>query len=163
MAHSSPALWVWRTATHPPLLNNKHFKTHSVNFLLRVVLALNTVTPTLWSTLPLCLCVVYPPHQYSVGSCFECHARSTPAYSWYQAIAYRWFSRLGKTWKWGHSIDGFYGAWLHFRRARVRGSVFSAAVCKIQASKRYSKSLSLVPEDKRSCLFLSRWKVLMRS
>ena len=31
-------------------------------------------------------------------------------------------------------IDGFHGAWLHFRRARV-GSVFSAAMCKIQASK----------------------------
>ena len=31
------------------------------------------------------------------------------------------------------------------------GSVFSAAVCKIQASKRYIKSLPLVPKDKRSC------------
>ena len=30
-------------------------------------------------------------------------------------------------------LDGFYGAWLHFLRARA-GSVFSAAVCKIQAS-----------------------------
>ena len=30
------------------------------------------------------------------------------------------------------------------------GSVFSAAVCKIQASKRYIKSLPLVPKDKRS-------------
>ena len=29
------------------------------------------------------------------------------------------------------------------------GSVFSAAVCKIQASKRYIKSLPLVPKDKR--------------
>ena len=28
------------------------------------------------------------------------------------------------------------------------GSVFSAAVCKIQASKRYIKSLPLVPKDK---------------
>ena len=32
-------------------------------------------------------------------------------------------------------IDGVHGAWLHFWRARVR-SVFSAAMCKIQASKR---------------------------
>ena len=31
------------------------------------------------------------------------------------------------------------------------GSVFSAAVCKIQASKCYIKSLPLVPKDKRSC------------
>ena len=30
-------------------------------------------------------------------------------------------------------------------------SVFSAAVCKIQASKRYIKSLPLVLKDKRSC------------
>ena len=31
------------------------------------------------------------------------------------------------------------------------GSVFSAAVCKIQASKRYIESLPLVPKGKRSC------------
>ena len=31
------------------------------------------------------------------------------------------------------------------------GSVFSAAVCKIQASKHYIKSLPLVTKDKRSC------------
>ena len=31
------------------------------------------------------------------------------------------------------------------------GSVFSASVCKIQASKRYIKSLPIVPKDKRSC------------
>ena len=31
------------------------------------------------------------------------------------------------------------------------GSVFSTAVCKIQASKRYIESLPLVPKDKRSC------------
>ena len=31
------------------------------------------------------------------------------------------------------------------------GSGFSAAVCKIQASKRYIKSLPLVLRDKRSC------------
>ena len=31
------------------------------------------------------------------------------------------------------------------------GSVFSAAVCKIQASKHYIKSLPLVAKDKRSC------------
>ena len=31
------------------------------------------------------------------------------------------------------------------------GSVFSAAVCKIQASKWYIKSLPLVLKDKRSC------------
>ena len=31
------------------------------------------------------------------------------------------------------------------------GSVFSAAVCKMQASKRYIKSLPLVSKDKRSC------------
>ena len=31
------------------------------------------------------------------------------------------------------------------------GSVFSAAVCKIQASKCYIKSLPSVPKDKRSC------------
>ena len=30
------------------------------------------------------------------------------------------------------------------------GSVFSAAVCKTQASKRYIESLPLVPKDKRS-------------
>ena len=47
-------------------------------------------------------------------------------------------------------IDGFHGVWLHFQRARV-GSVFSAAVCKIQAGERYVESLQLVPKDKRSC------------
>ena len=31
------------------------------------------------------------------------------------------------------------------------GSLFIAAVCKIQASKHYIKSLPLVPKDKRSC------------
>ena len=31
------------------------------------------------------------------------------------------------------------------------GSVFSAAVCKIQASKRYIKSIPLVEKDKISC------------
>ena len=31
------------------------------------------------------------------------------------------------------------------------GSVLSAAVCKIQASKLYIESLPLVPKDKRSC------------
>ena len=35
------------------------------------------------------------------------------------------------------------------------GSVFSAAVCKIQASKRYIKSLPLEPKDKRNCFFQS--------
>ena len=30
------------------------------------------------------------------------------------------------------------------------GSVFSAAVCKIQASKRYIESLPFMPKDKRS-------------
>ena len=49
-----------------------------------------------------------------------------------------------------HAKGGFHGAWLHFRKARV-GSVFSAAVCKIQASKHYIESLPLVPKDKRSC------------
>ena len=34
---------------------------------------------------------------------------------------------------------------------QVSGSVLSAAVCKIQASKRYMESLSLVLKDKRSC------------
>ena len=34
---------------------------------------------------------------------------------------------------------------------QVPGCVFSAAVCKIQASKRYIKSLPLVPKGKRSC------------
>ena len=40
-------------------------------------------------------------------------------------------------------IDGFHGAWLHFRREKS-GSVFSAAVCKIQASKCFIESLPLV-------------------
>ena len=31
------------------------------------------------------------------------------------------------------------------------GSVFSAAVCKIQASKHYIESLPLEPKDKRRC------------
>ena len=31
------------------------------------------------------------------------------------------------------------------------GSVFSAVVCKIQASERYIESLPLVPKDKKSC------------
>ena len=43
-----------------------------------------------------------------------------------------------------------HGVWLHFQRVRVR-SVFSTAVCKIQASKCYVESLPLVMEDKRSC------------
>ena len=33
----------------------------------------------------------------------------------------------------------------------MSGSVFSAAVCKVQASKRYIESLPLVLKDKRSC------------
>ena len=49
-----------------------------------------------------------------------------------------------------HCIDGFHGVWLHFRRARV-GSVFSASVCIIQASKCCVESLPLVLKDKRSC------------
>ena len=36
-------------------------------------------------------------------------------------------------------------------RWQESGSVFSAVVCKIQASKRYIKSLPLVEKDKRSC------------
>ena len=47
-------------------------------------------------------------------------------------------------------IDGFHGAWLHFRRARI-GSVFSASMCIIQASKRYVESLPLVLKNRRSC------------
>ena len=47
-------------------------------------------------------------------------------------------------------MDGFHGVWLHFWRARV-GSVFSTAVCKIQASNRYVESLPLVLKDKRRC------------
>ena len=48
------------------------------------------------------------------------------------------------------TIDVFHGAWLHFRR-QESGSVFSAAVCKIQASKSYVESLPSVLKDKRSC------------
>ena len=55
---------------------------------------------------------------------------------------------------WKHAvhecIDVFCGAWLHFQRARV-GSVFIAAVCKIQASKRCVESSPLVLKDRRSC------------
>ena len=51
-----------------------------------------------------------------------------------------------------NNIDGFHGAWLHFWRQEL-GSVFSAAMCKIQASKRCIESLPLVPKDKRSCFF----------
>ena len=36
-------------------------------------------------------------------------------------------------------------------RGEESGSVFSTAVCKTQASKRYIESLPLVPKDKRSC------------
>ena len=36
-------------------------------------------------------------------------------------------------------------------RGQESGSVFSAAVCKIQASKHYIKSLLLAQKDKRSC------------
>ena len=36
-------------------------------------------------------------------------------------------------------------------RGQELGSVFRAAVCKIQASKCYSESLPLMPKDKRSC------------
>ena len=41
------------------------------------------------------------------------------------------------------------GEWSHFRR--TRGSVFSAAVFKFQASKHYIESLPIVPKDRRSC------------
>ena len=41
---------------------------------------------------------------------------------------------------WKLIIDGFHGAWLT-SIGQESGSVFSAAVCKIQASKRYIKSL----------------------
>ena len=58
---------------------------------------------------------------------------------------------------WQSCIVGFQGAWLHFRRAKSV-SVFSAAVCKIQASKRYNESLPSVLKNKND-LFLSRWKV----
>ena len=36
-------------------------------------------------------------------------------------------------------------------RGQESVSVFSVAVCKIQASKRYMQSLPLVQKDKRSC------------
>ena len=36
-------------------------------------------------------------------------------------------------------------------RGQELRSVFSAAVCKIQASERYIKSSPLVPKDNRSC------------
>ena len=41
-------------------------------------------------------------------------------------------------------MDGFHGAWLHFRRARV------AQLLKIKARKCYVESLPLVLKDKRS-------------
>ena len=47
-------------------------------------------------------------------------------------------------------IDGFHGAWSHFQRARVRVCV-QCSCLRIQASKRYIKSLPLVLKDKRSC------------
>ena len=40
-------------------------------------------------------------------------------------------------------------------RGQESESVFSVAVCKIQASKRYIESLPLVPKDKRSCASLN--------
>ena len=43
-------------------------------------------------------------------------------------------------------IDSFHGAWLHFRKGKSQ-SVFSAVVCKIQASKRYVESFPLVLKD----------------
>ena len=51
---------------------------------------------------------------------------------------------------WQSRIDVFQGACLHFRRAKsVSG--FSAAVCKIQASKCCIKSLPSVLTDKMIC------------
>ena len=47
-------------------------------------------------------------------------------------------------------IDGFHGAWLHFRRAIVGVHVYHSW-CEIQASKRYVESLPLVLKNKRSC------------
>ena len=48
------------------------------------------------------------------------------------------------------SIDGFYGAWLHFRRAIVGVCVYHSWY-EIQASKHYVESLPLVLKNKRSC------------
>ena len=39
-------------------------------------------------------------------------------------------------------MDGFHGVWLHFWRQDL-GSLFSGAVCKIQANERLSAMLSL--------------------
>ena len=47
-------------------------------------------------------------------------------------------------------IDGFHGAWLHFRRAIVGVRVYHSW-CEIQASKCYVESLQLVLKNKRSC------------
>ena len=53
--------------------------------------------------------------------------------------------------------EWYFTVWMVFMergftsRGQVSGSVFSAAVCKIQASKRYIKSLPLVPKEKKSC------------
>ena len=46
-------------------------------------------------------------------------------------------------------VNGFMGRGFT-SRGQESGSVFSAAVCKIQASKCYIESLPLVPKDKRS-------------
>ena len=48
------------------------------------------------------------------------------------------------------SIDGFHGAWLHFRRAIVGVRVYHSW-CEIQASKHYVESLPFVLKNKRSC------------
>ena len=48
------------------------------------------------------------------------------------------------------AIDGFMGCGFT-SRGQESGSVFSAAVYKIQASERYIESLPLVLKDKRNC------------
>ena len=48
-----------------------------------------------------------------------------------------------------HLIDAFHGAWLHLPEGKSQG-LFSATVCKIQASKCYIKYLLLVPKEKEA-------------
>ena len=42
-------------------------------------------------------------------------------------------------------------------RGQESGSVFSAAACKIQASKHYIESLPLVLKDEKGCFSQSEW------
>ena len=84
--------------------------------------------------------VLYPKRQ--ILDLWLCHVAS-----WGLIFNEKWSSMRNEYYTKNNAYVQFQGAWLHFERSV---SAFSAAVCKIQARKRYIESLPSVLQDKRS-------------